>query len=887
MNLQPGTRLAAYEVVGSLGAGGMGEVYRARDTRLQRDVAIKVLPQTFASDPERLARFEREAQLLAALNHPNIAQVFGVLDASDVGVQALVMELVDGEDLAARLGRGPLAVVDALPIAAQIAEALDAAHECGIVHRDLKPANVKLREDGTVKVLDFGLAKAMDATTVEASGRVPYDLVNSPTFTSPVAMTQMGLILGTAAYMAPEQAKGKAVDKRADIWAFGCVLYEMLSGRRPFAGSDVSETLASVLAREVDWSALPPTTPPRIVWLLRACLQKDPKHRLRDIGDAKMHLTDGPLEGSNVAAPPPRSRLVALLPWAVTGAVALGAAAVAVPAWRRAPVTSAGTVQFVVPTVSETTVTTPVLAPDGSFLVFAADRLYVRQLADLTTTPLPGTEHAENPFISLDSKWVGFFADGRIKKVAVAGGEPVDVVAAEADSPGAGWGPGDRIYFSRGWNGAALVAVPSDGGALTEVSTLDTTARERGHWWPQALPDGRHVLFTVWYAAAGLSESKVAVLDVQTGRHRVLFPGALARYAAGQVLYYRAGRYQVAPFDLEAMILAGDPQAVLPDAQGLAPGGSPQHPISVSADGTVAYLAGSIAPEVEMVWIGTNGDETPTGRRMHVHSTADLSPDGRRVAFGRPQGGTMQVVVADLASGDEQRLSAPGMTWSPIWHPDGQRLAFVSMRNGDFDVVSQRIDGSPEEVIESSDIDESVEAWLADGRMVVKNWQADGSTSVLLLDPAPGSRTTLITGSFSTEEMDVSPDGGWLAFVANPSGAFHVHVRALSGAGGYPQVSTGSLASEGGVRWAPRGNRIFYIRRWELVAATLVERDGTLVVEKEVVIARVPPRSALVGLSPDGERALIARPTSTASSIPPGVRVIVNGLPDGLRRPQP
>jgi len=886
MNLRPGTRLAAYEVVGSLGAGGMGEVYRAHDTRLHRDVAIKVLPGAFATDPERLARFEREAQLLAALNHPNIAQVFGVLDATDVGVQALVMEIVDGEDLAARLARGPLAPGEALPIAVQIAEALDAAHECGIVHRDLKPANVKLREDGTVKVLDFGLAKARGgATTVEGSGRVPDDAGNSPTFTSPVAITQMGLIMGTAAYMAPEQAKGKAVDKRADIWAFGCVLYEMLSGRRPFEGRDVSETLASVLAREVDWSALPPTTPPRVVALLRACLQKDTKQRLRDIADAKMHLSDGPLEVTSRAVPTARAHLGGLLPWAVVAAVAVGALAIAVPAWRRAPAPTPGAIRFVVPSGSQIAVTNPVLAPDGSFLVFGTDRLYVRRLSDLSARPLPGTEHAVNPFISLDGKWVGFFADGKIKKIAVAGGEPVDVVSADEDSPGAGWGPDDRIYFSRGWNRAALVAVPSDGGPLTEVSTLDTAAGERGHWWPQALPGGRHMLFTVWYAAAGLSESKVAVLDLQTGRHRVLFPGALARYAAGHVLYSRAGAYNLAPFDVRTMTLTGEPQAVLPDALGLSPDGTAVLPFSLSADGTVAYVAGSIAPEVEMIWMGADGRETSTGRRMPVYSLATLSPDGRRVAFTRPYGGTMQVVVTDLASGADQRLSATGMNWAPIWHPDGRRVAFITMRKGDFDVMSQLVDGSPEEVIESSDIDESPEAWLPDGRLVLKTWQADGTTSVLLLDPARGARTPLVTGTFGKESSDVSPDGRWLAIVANPSGAYQVHVRSLSGSGGFQQISSGDVASIGGVHWAPSGRRLFYLRRWELVAATLVERDGTLVTETQQVIARVPRGSAIVGVSPDGKRTLIAKPVDSSSPIPPGVRVVVNGLTDspGLR----
>ena len=530
--MTPGAQIGPYTIVAKLGEGGMGEVYRARDPKLKRDVAIKVLPADVANDRERLARFQREAEVLASLNHPHIAHVYGIEE------NALVMELVEGEDLSQRIARGPIPLDEALPIAKQIAEALEAAHEAGIVHRDLKPANVKVRPDGTVKVLDFGLAKALDqgsGTRDQGSG----DLANSPTITSP-AMTMRGVILGTAAYMAPEQAKGKAVDKRADIWAFGCVLYEMLTGRAPFGGETITDVIAAVVKSDPDWSALEASTPHQIRRLLARCLTKDPRARLRDIGDARVLFEEDERVQPLAIPPAARSRWAVVVPWAIAATAVIAAIAVAIPSWRTP--TARTPVRFLEPVLNPRIAPNPVLAPDGSFLVYVTDSLQHRRLSEVETREMPGTKGATAPFVSPDGRWIGFYANGKLKKIAVDGREPVEVAAVSADSAGAAFASSDRILFSPGWYRSAIQSVSADGGPVTPISTLDEAAGERGHWWPNVLPDGRHVLITIWYASMGLSTAKIAVLDLETRTHRVLFAGAMARYSSGHVLFFRAGQ---------------------------------------------------------------------------------------------------------------------------------------------------------------------------------------------------------------------------------------------------------------------------------------------------------------------------------------------------------
>lgn len=886
MSVQPGSRFGGYDIGPRLGAGGMGEVYRARDSRLGRDVALKVLPASFAGDPDRLMRFEREARTLAALNHPNIATIFEMCQEAPGGeggqaplVRALAMELVEGEDLSQRIARGALPADEVIALARQIAAALEAAHDAGIIHRDLKPANIKVREDGTVKVLDFGLAKLADPV---GSGAGSGDAMNSPTMTSP-ALTAMGLILGTAAYMAPEQAKGRSVDRRADIWAFGVVLYEMLSGRRAFEGEDVSTTLAAVLMRDPDWAAIPAGTPAAVRHLMRRCLERDPKRRLRDIGEARL-LLDAPAtvlgdaDGTSMAAAPARSRL----PWVLAaGATLLAVVLASMMLWRPADAGGPSVpVRFVVPTTADSDLLDgPVLSPDGQTLVFKdGNLLHVRGIAEFGPRPLKGTEGATAPFMSPDGASVGFYADGRLRRVALAGGDAVDITQAEADSPGAGWGPDGRIYFSRGWNDAALVAIPEDGGAMVEVSTLDRQSGERGHWWPHPLPDGRHVLFTVWYASAGLSDARVAVLDLQTGTHRVLFPGAMPRYAAGQVLYYRAGTWVQVAFDPATMATRGDPVRVLPDAIGLSPQGGTLFPVSLADNGTVAYLPGDRNREREYVWVALDGRIEPTAVSIRTEGVGDLSPDGHRVAVGTPQAGSAQVVVADLISGAEQRLAAPGMNWGPRWHPDGRRLAITSMRKGDFDTFLRRMDGTGEEAVEDGPVDVSPEAWLPDGvGLVAKDWLPDGTTSIFLIETAQQTRRPLVTGLFQKGQADVSSDGRWLAVTVDPGGVWHVYLRQITGGDRFEQLSRGAVATTGGVRWSRTANRVFYFREdWTLVATDVIEQDGR--VEGRERTLTTMRQGALVGTSPSGDRVLVARPVQPASSIPTGYRVIVNGL---------
>ncbi len=546
--LAAGIRLGPYEIVAALGAGGMGEVYRARDTKLQRDVAIKVLPESFANDPDRLARFQREAQVLASLNHPNIGGIHGFEESG--GVRALVMELVEGEDLSTRIARGPIPIDEALPIAKQIAEALEAAHEQGIIHRDLKPANIKVRGDGTVKVLDFGLAKAIDPLSSSAAAAA---LANSPTITTPAALTGAGVILGTAAYMSPEQAKGRAADRRSDIWAFGVVLFEMLTGRRAIQSENVPEALASILTREPDWSTLPADTPPLIRRLLRRCLEKDRKRRLADIADARLEIDDA-LSGSHIDAPVARSfsRTRERLMWAAA-LLLVGLTAAAMAAWATrslpVPLETTRTLVSVAPTDqplganpleqraggARPNRTAVALSPDGKTLVFGAiwggaQQLYARAMDQLSATPISGTSGGSSPFFSPDGQWVGFWAaEGELRKVPLSGGPAVTLCKAAALF-GASWGSDGTIVFATARNGG-LWRVSAAGGTPEALTTLQPG--EYSHRLPHILPGGRAVIFTISKGANQWDDTQIVVRSLETGQQTVLLEGgADGRYVS-------------------------------------------------------------------------------------------------------------------------------------------------------------------------------------------------------------------------------------------------------------------------------------------------------------------------------------------------------------------
>ncbi|HEV8384607.1 MAG TPA: protein kinase, partial [Candidatus Acidoferrales bacterium] len=638
--LNAGEKISHYTVTAKIGAGGMGEVYRATDTKLGRDVALKVIPPAFAQDAQRMQRFQREAQVLASLNHPHIAAIYG-LEHQDK-IQALAMELVEGPTLAERIALGPILLEEALPLGKQIAEALEYAHEKGIIHRDLKPANIKLTHEGQVKVLDFGLAKALsdDSAAKDAS--------SSPTLS--MAATKAGIILGTAAYMSPEQARGKSVDRRADIWAFGIVLYEMLSGRQAYGGELASDSMAAVITREPDWSVLPPGTPRRLRELLRRCLMKDPRRRMQAIGDARIAIeevlehpaADAVAEGESEkqrAGGTPALRRV--LPWALAGILAI----VAGGAWWRAsrPVSVA---------VERFAITLPpggqfdpgpaptlAISPDGSLIVYGASvgtgwRIYSRSLSELNAELLTGTESGRNPFFSPDGKWMGYISTGSIRKVPATGGTPQIVCthpAITSDSRGAAWGPEDRIIFAGTTGG--LLEVSAQGGTAKELTKPEPKNGEISHRLPQFLPDGQNVLFTVETAGANFDSARIAVLSLKTGKWRTLIEGGTdPRYSpTGHIIFGRNYQILAAPFDLGKLEVTGPATLVADQVMVNPSSGAVMY--SVSANGTLIYLpAGVYTPKRKLVWVDRKGTEVNVAAPANEFDQPMLTADGKRIA---------------------------------------------------------------------------------------------------------------------------------------------------------------------------------------------------------------------------------------------------------------
>ena len=649
----------------------MGKVYKALDTRLNREVAIKVLPDLFAADPERLTRFDREAQLLASLNHPHIAQIYGFEDFDSArpgrsAVRALVLELVDGPTLADRIEQGAIPLDEALPIARQIAEALEAAHARGIVHRDLKPANIKLTAAGAVKVLDFGLAKALDPRPGDSGPKAGPPGLDSATFASPT--TELGVILGTAAYMAPEQARGQAVDKRTDIWAFGVVVFEMLAGRRPFEGQTLSDSIAAVLRGEIDWAHLPPETPDELRRLLRRCLERDPENRLHDIADARIVIAD--IQRGELAATGRSGPSLAWKPWLVVAAVAAAAAVAGALLGPRLYTASPSGAERPTPVVrfdiepppEVTTVSNVTVAADGRFVVYEGQvegesRLFLRRVDSVDSRPLAGTEGARWPFISPDGAWIGFFRDAKIYKVSQDGGDPL-VVCDVRGGPGAAWTADGRIIFSRTWL-AGLSVVSADGGTPAVLTSPDPNQQEIGHWWPAVLPNG-HVVFTIVTAGIGLNDARIGLLDPATGKYQTLFPGARASWVpSGHILFYRTGRYHAVPFDLTSMKATGESFQVLEDAQEIDPAGDWPQPVATSASGALTYLSGPYVPPSRLTWIDESGTFTPLAFTARPFVSVKLSPDGRRVGDGEP-GGRAAPDSAARSSARHGRTAADG-----------------------------------------------------------------------------------------------------------------------------------------------------------------------------------------------------------------------------------
>jgi serine/threonine-protein kinase len=766
--------IAHYKIVSKLGEGGMGTVYRATDTKLNRDVAIKMLPAAFAADATRMARFEREAQVLAALNHPNIAAIYGVEQ------NAIVMELVPGEEL-----KGPVPIDRAMAYAKQLAAALEAAHEKGIVHRDLKPANIKITPDGTLKVLDFGLAKANEEGAVASS--------SSPTMSPTVSlsMTQQGVILGTAAYMSPEQARGKPVDKRADIWAFGVVLFEMLTGTVLFGGGEtVSDSMVAVITREPDWNALPKGTPAHVRKLLARCLKKDPRQRMRDIGEARIALDE---PEPPAAAPAAASIRRAWLPWVIAG-VALGAASLM--AWRNAR--SAGGDRPLIRVEADLgadalapwySSSPAAIAPDGGRIVYpvrvAGRQMLASRLLDKPNpTVIAGTEDGADPFFSPDSRSIGFFADGRLKRVALEGGAPV--ILAEASNPrGAGWGEDGSIIAAL-TNNQGLWRIPASGGAPQPFTKL--VGEEVTHRWPQVLAGGQTVLFTASRNTSHYEDATIEAADLKTGARRVVRPNAyFGRYFGGHLLYVHDGTLIALPVDGFSLRARGDSFNVIADLANSPTSGTGQ--FSASQTGIMVYQSGKPQAEAwSIAALDANGASAPQPQlaKPGAYFTPRYSPDGRRLALAMETNG-VDTYSYDFASDVLTRLTfSGGLAYHPVWMPDGKHIVVQSSDRGNHAFLWVRADGAggARTLLQSKDGIQP-ESVSPDGRYLAYQQftHSNFDSWIVPLDlsdpehPKAGEPQAFAQTAANEIQPAFSPDGRFVAYASDESGGYEVYVR--------------------------------------------------------------------------------------------------------------
>jgi eukaryotic-like serine/threonine-protein kinase len=813
MRLENGVRLGIYEVHDVIGAGGMGEVYRARDTKLGREVAIKILPASLTGDPERLARFTREAQVLASLNHPNIAAIYHIEEAADG--PAIVMELIDGDTLADRIARGPISLEEALPIAKQIAEALEAAHEQGIIHRDLKPANIKVRPDGTVKVLDFGLAKLAEST--QSSTTTPAALSISPTVTSPALVSGVGVLLGTAAYMSPEQAKGRAADKRSDVWAFGCVLFEMLTGKNAFDGEDIVDVLGAVARLDPNWQVLPPDVPPSLRVLLQSCLTKDRRRRIADISTALFVLDHrqtlaGPVSDARPAQRPWMSYAAAVGATAVittSGFIATRPTYTPPPSVKRFSLDLAGNTSF-----SATGRHVVALSPDGSAVAFvSANRIYVRPMNNLEAQPIAGTElggsaYGRNPFFSPDGRWIGFQQSGELKKAPVSGGAIV-TIARNVNTPyGATWLDDDTILFGAGETG--IWQVSANGRAPKRIIAVENGQLAHG---PQLLPDHDHVLFTL-AKGADWNDAQIVAQSLSTGTRTVLVPqGTDGRYVdGGYLLYGLRGTVFGAAVDIENMKVLG---AAVPILQNVsqAPFQTGAMHFAVSRNGTLAYAVDSAVVSSRLMWIDRTGRSTPLVATPAPFYAPRISPDGKRVAVVRrddKEGDSIWTVDAERAT--VARLTPTGTDRRyPIWSGDGRTIGYGSQRERR--VFRQAADGSgtPEELAAGVGTNSGLRPLafdMANQSVLVQSrgGSTGGITRVSLRDPHD---TRAVPNANAYENAALSSDGRWVAYESEESGLPQIYVRPFPNVDeGRWQVSTG-----GGTQavWSKNGRELFYV----------------------------------------------------------------------------
>jgi len=828
--LTAGTRLGPYEILSALGAGCMGEVYRARDTKLGRDVAIKVLPESLAGDPERLARFSREAHVLATLNHPNIAHIHGFEDST--GVPALVMELVEGRTLADRIAQGAIPLDEALPIAKQIADALEAAHEQGIIHRDLKPANIKVRDDGTVKVLDFGLAKALDPMVPSSP-----NVTNSPTLS--VQATQAGIILGTAAYMAPEQAHGRAADRRADIFSFGAVLFEILTGKQAFTGESVSDTLASILKVDPDWSQLPAETPHAIVTLLRRCVIKDRTQRLQAMGEARIVLAQPVVEEPAQTAGTRRSSSIL---WVFTTALATIVAVVAIWGWLRPRSPERRPVLRFANELSVANVAGALaLSRDGSRLAFVAGprrQIYIRSMDQLAAAAIPNTENAGHLCFSPDGQWISYIvgdpqSEGtRLMKIAVAGGPAQKLADAPSriGPPTQSWGADGNILFDAD---GALSRISSDGGQLQTLAAPDAKSNERFFSGPQLLPGGNDVLASV-YVGPSVNSHRIVAFNLQTHQKKLLLEQVgMTQYVPsepgsfyGYLVSYDAtsGSLFAVPFDVNRLEIKGAPVPLIDGVRGsIGSFGT----FSISDSGTLAYAPGSslFSTARTIVWVDRQGVEQPTAAPMHQYNLPRLSPDGGQVAVEIQDAGRRgtDIWVYDLVRNILSPITFEGTNISPVWTPAGKRLIYASGTNLSSTVlVTAPADRSgPSSAITNETRQLLPTSVSPDGETVigVPNLPATAGNEIFVVPLSTHSATaksrTFLASRFRKSSVVFSPNGQWVAYASTDSGRSEVYVTAYPGPG-----ATTPISSQGGTlpRWGLDGRELFYRNGTKMMA---------------------------------------------------------------------
>jgi serine/threonine-protein kinase len=886
--LVPGARLGSYEILSLLGSGGMGEVYRARDMKLGRDVALKILPDSFTDDPERVARFRREAQILAVLNHPHVGAIYGLDEAN--GTQFLVLELIDGDSLAARIARGPIAVDEALAIGKQIAEALEAAHEKGIIHRDLKPANIVLTTDDQVKVLDFGLAKAADSV-------VATDPSNSPTITSAAMTTGTGMILGTATYMSPEQARGRAADKRSDIWAFGCVLYEMLTGRRAFQGGDVSDTLASVLRGEPDWGALPVNTPPSIRAILEGCLKKDRKQRLGDISAALflMDTAGVPARTAGAAAPVPPFRLSAL--GLVAVALAAGALSAALTWWLKpSPSRTVARFRFPLPEGQQFTNAgrqLVAISPDGTLIVYVANqRLYLRSISDADAKPIAGTEITRevltHPVFSPDGRSIAYYSDGVLKKISVGGGSPVTI--CQATNPnGLSWTQdGIVVGQDRG-----IHRVSADGGKLGMV----IPARDgEVLYGPQVLPGGQELLFTV-ASETGTDrwdKAQIVVQSIPSGRRKTLIEGGSdARYLpTGHIVYALGGTLFGVPFDLKRLEIAGGPVPVLEGIRRAFSEQTGTAHFSVSNTGSLVYVPGPASTSSQhrtLVWIDRAGKAEPLNLPQSAFEFPRLSPNGKMLAFGTDDGKDAIVWIYDVSgTSPMRRLTFARRNRFPIWSADSQRVAFQSDREGDHGIFWQRADGTgAAERLTTSDRDTShvPQSWSTRGDQFLFA-AVKGPDSALwrfsLSDRKAAPVDQVHSGSGFPLTATFAPDAKWVAYTSTETDSrTGVFVQSMSPLGPPYEIAKPPAASH--PLWSPSGTEFFYVVAGSQFYSVSITTQPNIKAGNPVTLpngmfgaSRRSERN--FDVTPDGKRFIGIVPAGQTLSTAPQIEVVLNWM---------